>query len=138
MIPDAPGTACDPEHLLHVRSRPGCSEMTVCIRFASVYERHLSEPRRAEPGKGCSDRDRPAWKCPRWSERPLLLKRMDGTVQLIGTTADLGPLVRWILSFGPGATVESPVRLQRWIRRLLTRAAASYLRADGRARLPAP
>lgn len=49
---------------------------------------------------------------PLWTERPLLLERADGAYDLIGTTAHLDRLARWVLSHGVAATVEAPDRLR--------------------------
>jgi predicted DNA-binding transcriptional regulator YafY len=40
------------------------------------------------------------------------MERADGSYDLIGTTAHLDGLVRWILSHGAAATVEVPDRLR--------------------------
>jgi predicted DNA-binding transcriptional regulator YafY len=48
-----------------------------------------------------------------WTERPLLLQRADGSYDLIGTTAHLDRLARWVLSHGPAARVQAPDRLRR-------------------------
>lgn len=50
-----------------------------------------------------------------WTERPVLMERADGSYDLIGTTAHLDGLVRWILSHGAAATVEAPARLRRQV-----------------------
>ena len=75
----------------------------VCICFTASQKRRLC---RSEP-MCCGDGG------PRWTDRPLLLERLDGRLQLIGTTADLDGLARWILSFAGDAEVESPPALRR-------------------------
>lgn len=76
---------------------------TVAIRFASTQGARL---KRAAPGGGSVRQGL-------WVERPLLLKRADGTYDLIGTTARPDRLVRWVLSHGAAAEVRSPARLRR-------------------------
>jgi len=50
---------------------------------------------------------------PLWVERPILMKRKDGSYELIGTTRNLEGLARWVLSFGTNAKVHGPDQLQR-------------------------
>lgn len=50
---------------------------------------------------------------PLWERRPVLMKRADGTYELIGTSGNLKGLSRWILSFGPQAEVRCPDQLRR-------------------------
>jgi len=50
-----------------------------------------------------------------WAERFVLMKRADGTFELIGTSRNLKGLARWVLSFGTDAEVCGPTQLQRWI-----------------------
>jgi predicted DNA-binding transcriptional regulator YafY len=40
------------------------------------------------------------------------MERADGSYDLIGTTDHLDDLVRWVLSHGAAATVETPDRLR--------------------------
>ncbi|MFB6231197.1 MAG: WYL domain-containing protein [Salinibacter sp.] len=76
---------------------------SVHVRFAPSQGRRLrrSEPFRAEDGPSL------------WVERPVLMERVDGTYDLIGTTAHLDALVRWVLSHGADAEVTGPDRLRR-------------------------
>lgn len=78
---------------------------TVHVRFAPSQGPRL---RRDEPTT-CGDGS------PLWAERPLLMKRADGTYDLIGTTARLDGLARWILSHGSHAEVTSPERLRQQV-----------------------
>jgi predicted DNA-binding transcriptional regulator YafY len=54
-----------------------------------------------------------------------LLQRNRGTYELIGTTANLKGLARWVLSFGASAEVRGPDRLRSHVaaeaRRVLER-----------------
>lgn len=50
---------------------------------------------------------------PLWTERPLLMKRADGTYELIGMSRNLPGLARWVLSFGSDAKVQGPDCLRR-------------------------
>ena len=82
---------------------PSDEPAAVHLRFARVAGERL---RRPEPTS-----------CPKegpfWTERPMLLKRADGTYELIGTSRNLQGLARWVLSFGTSAEVRCPERLQR-------------------------
>lgn len=78
----------------------------VCIRFSASQRPRLCRP---EPDR-CGD-GRPIW-----TERPLLLRRADGTFYLMGTSAHLDGLARWILSFAGDAEVESPPALRDRVR----------------------
>jgi hypothetical protein len=78
----------------------------VCIRFSASQQPRL---RRPEPDR-CGDGH------PIWTERPLLLRRADGTLYLLGISAHLEGLARWILSFAGDAEVESPRALRDWVR----------------------
>jgi hypothetical protein len=78
----------------------------VCIRFSASQQPRL---RRPEPDR-CGDGH------PIWTERPLLLRRADGTLYLLGISAHLEGLARWILSFAGDAEVESPPALRDWVR----------------------
>ena len=75
----------------------------VHLRFVQTAGRRL---KRSEPTT-CPGEE------PFWTERPLLIKRADGTYELIGTSRNLDGLARWVLSFGTDATVEAPARLHR-------------------------
>jgi hypothetical protein len=61
-----------------------------------------------------------------WTERPLLLRRATGVYAVIGSSSFLAGLARWILSFGPTAEVQSPVRLQRLVVAEAARILRSY------------
>jgi predicted DNA-binding transcriptional regulator YafY len=43
----------------------------------------------------------------------MLMKRSDGTFELIGTSRNLEGLARWVLSFGTDAEVQGPDQLRR-------------------------
>ena len=73
---------------------------TVHVRFAPAQGRRLRRPTPASFGN-------------LWAERPLLMKRADGTFDLVGTATRMDGLARWILSHGVDATVEAPDRLRR-------------------------
>lgn len=77
--------------------------VSVHVRFPPSQGRRL---RRAEPTT-CGDGR------PLWTERPTVMKRADGTFDLIGTTTNVDGLTRWLLSFGPDATVEGPASLRQ-------------------------
>jgi predicted DNA-binding transcriptional regulator YafY len=77
----------------------------VHVRFSPSEGRRL---RRPEP-KTCGDGR------PLWDERPVLVKRNRGTYELVGTTANLKGLARWVLSFGASAEVRGPDRLRRHV-----------------------
>ncbi len=82
---------------------PADAPTAVHLRFSHAAGRRLRRPEPTHcPEKG-----------PLWTERPMLLKRADGTYELIGTSRNLPGLARWVLSFGPDAEVRSPTRLQR-------------------------
>ena len=75
----------------------------VHLRFARVAGERLQRPEPTScPKEG-----------PFWTERPMLLKRADGTYELIGTSRNLQGLARWVLSFGTSAEVRCPEQLQR-------------------------
>lgn len=50
-----------------------------------------------------------------WAERPLLMRRVDGTYELVGISENLSGLARWILSYGADAEVQGPSRLRQWV-----------------------
>lgn len=60
-----------------------------------------------------------------WAERPLVARRRDGTLDLIGRAGDLSALTRWVLSFGGDVIVAEPGRLRQSVfaeaRRILDR-----------------
>jgi len=74
---------------------------TVHVRFAPVQGRRLRAPTTGWPGESL------------WTERPLLMQRANGSYHLIGTTARLDRLARWVLSHGPAAMVQAPEALRR-------------------------
>lgn len=82
-------------------SSPCCA--SVHVRFQATARQRLQ---RTEP-RCCGDGT------PLWAERPLLMARADGTYDLIGSSAHLEGLARWVLSFGPQAEVRGPDRLRR-------------------------
>ena len=77
----------------------------VHVRFLPSEGRRLQRPEPTTCGDGRQ----------LWAERPLLLRRNSGVYDLIGTTANLEGLARWVLSFGTGAEVRGPDRLQRHV-----------------------
>lgn len=79
------------------------SAWSVHVRFPSTQGARL---RRSEPTR-CPDGT------PLWAERPILMERADGTYELMGPSAHLSALARWILSHGADAKVEGPDRLRR-------------------------
>lgn len=79
--------------------------VAVHVRFAPCQGPRL---RREEPAT-CGDGS------PLWAERPLLMKRGDGTYELLGTSSNLRGLARWILSHGSDAEVKGPTRLRRQV-----------------------
>lgn len=78
------------------------AQHTVHVRFAHTQGRRL----RTSGTDAATER-------PLWVERPLLLERADGSYDLIGTTAHLDRLARWVLSHGTAARVQAPDRLRR-------------------------
>lgn len=70
---------------------------------------------------------------PLWAERPMLLERVDGTYELVGTSTNLDGLTRWILSHGADAEVKGPERL-RW--RVAAEARRIVQRYDSEAERP--
>ena len=88
----------------------------VHLRFAQAAGRRL---KRSEPTT-CPGEE------PFWTERPLLIKRADGTYELIGTSRNLGGLARWVLSFGTSAEVFAPSPLQRRVTLLARRVWKQY------------
>lgn len=78
---------------------------SVYVRFAPSEGRRL---RRPEP-TSCPD------EAPLWADRPILMKRADGTYELIGTSRNLEGLARWVLSFGASAEVRGPAPLERLV-----------------------
>lgn len=74
------------------------SGRAVHIRFSPSQGARL---RRSEPTT-CGDGS------PLWAERPVLMQRADATYQLLGTSAHLDGLARWVLSHGADARVEGP------------------------------
>lgn len=101
------GNACSPE----------CRRPAVHVRFPPTEGRRLRRPEPTScPGEA-----------PLWSERPILMKRADGTYELIGTAENLKGLARWILSFGARADVRSPERLRR---RVAAEARRIWMRYD--------
>jgi len=95
---------------------------TVHVRFAPAQGRRLRAPTTFWPGDAL------------WTERPLLMERADGSYDLIGTTARLDGLVRWLLSHGTDATIEAPARLRRRVaaeaRRILRKYGSEPLNPD--------
>lgn len=82
---------------------PNAQRHSVHIRFAPSQARRLQrpEPFPVEDGQSL------------WVERPVLMERVDGTYDLIGTTTRPAALARWILSHGADATVTGPKCLRR-------------------------
>lgn len=77
----------------------------VHLRFPNAAGKRLCRP---EP-TNCPEEG------PFWTERPVLMKRADGTYELIGTSRNLEGLARWVLSFGTSVEVRCPKRLQRQV-----------------------
>ena len=50
-----------------------------------------------------------------WTEPPLTLRRVDGAVEVIGSSRDLMALVRHTLSYGSYAEALGPERLRRLV-----------------------
>ena len=48
-----------------------------------------------------------------WADPPISLKRADGSYEVMGQSADLHGLARWVLSYGPRAEVLAPEALRR-------------------------
>ena len=61
-----------------------------------------------------------------WTERPVILKRRDGTCEVLGDTADLDAAARWVLGHGPTAEVVSPDVLRRKVARQAREIAERY------------
>lgn len=78
-------------------------ERAVHLRFPGEQKRRL---RRNEP-LTCAGGE------PIWTERPLLLQRVDGSFDLIGSSDNLGGLARWILSFATDVRAVSPPVLRQ-------------------------
>lgn len=78
---------------------------SVHVRFPPSQGARL---RRSEP-TACGD-GRPIW-----ADRPSVMERADGTYDLIGTSAHLDGLARWVLSFGTDATVKGPEVLRQQV-----------------------
>jgi len=91
-------------------------ERAVHLRFPAKQKHRLQ---RREP-VSCADRK------PIWTERPLLLQRSDGTFELIGNSANLSGLARWILSFAIDVKVVHPHSLQRRVHDLASAVAQIY------------
>jgi predicted DNA-binding transcriptional regulator YafY len=85
--------------------KEGCRPSAVHLRFPSSMRRRLqrSEPTTCADGQAL------------WAERPMLMKRADGTFELIGTSRNLKGVARWILSFGTDAEVCGPTQLRRLV-----------------------
>lgn len=87
---------------------------------------------RFSPAQGPRLRRRtPAPVDPYWTERPMLMERVDGSYDLIGTTTSLDTLVQWILSHGPNAEVQGPAELRRRIRAEARGIARLYAEENG-------
>lgn len=91
----APDAAAPPES--------DAQPVSVHVRFPPSQGRRLRRPEPTTCGNGQA----------LWAERPTVMERADGTYDLIGTSAHLDGLARWLLSFGPDATVKDPERLRR-------------------------
>lgn len=61
-----------------------------------------------------------------WAEPPLLLRRRDGSADLMGQASGLGGTLRYALSFGAAVEVIGPPALRRRIAREARRMAALY------------
>ena len=61
-----------------------------------------------------------------WIEPPLGLGYHHGRYEVIGQSADLDGLVRWVLGFGPCAEVVGPDVLRARVARAARRIAARY------------
>lgn len=61
-----------------------------------------------------------------WAEPPLGLGRHRGRYEVIGQSADLDGLVRWVLSFGARVEVVGPEVLRRRVAREARRIAARH------------
>lgn len=61
-----------------------------------------------------------------WVESPLGLGYHHGRYEVIGQSADLDGLVRWVLGFGPCAKVMGPPVLQERVVRAAHRIATRY------------
>ena len=61
-----------------------------------------------------------------WIEPPLCLRRPNGTLELLGQSADLLPTVRFVLSYGRYATLLGSPALQRAVVEEARRIIACY------------
>lgn len=61
-----------------------------------------------------------------WIESPLCLRRPDGSLELLGHSADLAPVVRFVLSYGRYATLLGSPVLQRAVVEEARRIIACY------------
>lgn len=77
----------------------------VHVRFPASAGRRLRRPEPTTCGDGRA----------LWTERPILIRRADGTYELIGTSRNLEGLARWVLSFGAAAEVRGPDQLRRQV-----------------------
>ena len=92
----------------------------VCVRFTSRRGRPLCQP---DPQVSGNAR-------PIWDESPLLLKRADGTYELMGLSSNMEGVARWVLSFAGDAEVESPEALRRRVRCAARRVTALHSVVD--------
>jgi predicted DNA-binding transcriptional regulator YafY len=96
-----------PPNIMRSDEPPECDDPdarhTVHVRFAHSQGRRL---RSATEGTEYGSL---------WHERPILMQRADGSYDLIGTTAHLDRLARWVLSHGTAATVAAPDVLRRQV-----------------------
>lgn len=61
-----------------------------------------------------------------WIEPPVCLRRSDGALELLGHSADLAPVVRFVLSYGRYATLLGAPALQRAVVEEAQRIIACY------------
>lgn len=98
------------------------TDRTVGIRFNEderLYAVHIRvEPRFASYLSSPHIEEGP-WRKPLWRERPLLLKRADGTLEIIGQSRNLQDLACWVLRFGPHAQVCGPDVLRQKLASML-------------------
>jgi hypothetical protein len=111
MPPNAPR---DPRSTQRSRQEGGAPEDArgVYLRFSGRCRRRLERPERQTDRQGR----------PLWTERPLLVRRDGGAYDLIGTSANLRGLARWVVGFGRDADVRSPRRLRRLVAALALQA----------------
>lgn len=109
-------STCEKAHTTDEQSPAPPEVRSVHVRFRPLEGRRLQRPEPTTcPDKGAL-----------WAERPILIKRANGTYELMGTSRNLEGLARWILSFGPGAEVRSPERLKRQVALQAWRVWAKY------------